>query len=78
MVFHMTFEGTTLSQFGYSGGALRNKVLWGSRTLGIRVCNTQTDRSLLNANFKFGESVKIAFLEAPIHPSLVGVIKLPV
>ena len=37
-----------------------------------------TDRSLLNANFKFGESVRIAFLEAPIHPSLVGVIKLPV
>ena len=59
----MTSEGATLLQSGYFGGALRNKDSQGSRTLGIRACNIQTDLSPLNVNLEVGESVRIAFLE---------------
>ena len=72
----MTSDGATSIQFGYFGGALRNKDLQGSRTPGIGACNIQTSQSpVLSGNFDAGESVKIAFLEAPTHPSLEGVIR---
>ena len=71
----MTSEGPTSTQFGYFGGALRNKDLQESRTPGIGACNIQTSQSpVLSENFDAGESVKIAFL-LPAYPSLEGVIR---
>ena len=72
----MMSEGATSIQLGYFGAALRNKDLQESRTPGIGACNIQTSQSpVLSENFDAGESVKIAFLEAPAYPSLEGVIR---
>ena len=72
----MMSKGATSIQFVYFGAELRNKDLYGSRTLGVWACNIQTSRSpVLFENIDVGESVKIAFLEAPTHPSLKGVIR---